>query len=358
MPEPIYPGIYVEESPGGRGPIQGAETSVAAFVGAFGGGAPLRPLKMRSFPEFETAFGGLTRDSEASYAVRQFFLNGGAAAWVVRVPHPDETLSGVLSLGQAEPFNLLCLPGVEPSREAVDYCRERRAMLLADAPSPSLSASDMEQWVKSRDWRDANVALYYPWVQTPDPLNDYLPRPAPPCGIVAGLYARTDAQRGVWKAPAGVGAALINAAGLSRMLSDAEQESLNALGVNCLRELPGIGRVVWGARTLSSQSEWKYVPVRRLSLFIEQSLLQGLEWAVWETMGAALCAEVRLRAEEFMHGLFRQGALQGQKPDEAYFVRCDGRAASAEPALELLVGFAALRPGEFTLVRIRLIVSP
>jgi phage tail sheath protein FI len=179
-----------------------------------------------------------------------------------------------------------------------------------------------------------------------------------PCGAVAGVFARTDADRGVWKAPAGIDAALRGAAGLTVPLTDAENGELNQLGVNGLRSLPVYQRVVWGARTLRGADrladEWKYIPVRRTALFIEESLFRGTQWVVFEPNDEPLWAQIRMAVGSFMHSLFRQGAFKGKTPREAYFVKCDGETTTANDVdlgiVNIHVGFAPLQPAEFVVL--------
>jgi hypothetical protein len=148
-----------------------------------------------------------------------------------------------------------------------------------------------------------------------------------PCGAVAGVFARTDTQRGVWKAPAGLDASLVGVPQLTVSLTDSENGELNPLGINCLRAMPASGRVVWGSRTLQGNdrlaSEWKYIPVRRTALYIEESLYRGTQWVVFEPNDEPLWSQIRLNVGAFMHSLFRQGAFQGTTPRDAYFVKCD-----------------------------------
>jgi phage tail sheath protein FI len=182
-----------------------------------------------------------------------------------------------------------------------------------------------------------------------------------PSGAVAGIFARTDAQRGVWKAPAGQDASFVGVSQLSVPLTDDENGELNPLGVNCLRAFPIIGRVVWGARTLQGAdqlaSEWKYTPVRRTALFIEESLYRGTKWVVFEPNDEPLWAQIRLNVGAFMHNLFRQGAFQGSSPRDAYFVKCDKETTTQNDIdlgiVNILVGFAPLKPAEFVVIQIQ-----
>jgi phage tail sheath protein FI len=187
----------------------------------------------------------------------------------------------------------------------------------------------------------------------------------PPCGYVAGVYARTDATRGVWKAPAGSDASINGAASLATTMSDAENGQLNPLGINCLRTLPVYGNVVWGSRTLHGQndrgSEWKYVPVRRMALFLEESLYRGTQWVVFEPNDEPLWAQIRLNIGAFLQGLFRQGAFQGRSPREAYFVKCDRETTTQADInlgiVNIFVGFAPLKPAEFVVIKIQQIAG-
>jgi len=209
--------------------------------------------------------------------------------------------------------------------------------------------------------RTENAALYFPRLRMPDPLQEGRLANFAPCGAVAGVFARTDSDRGVWKAPAGIDATLNGVAELTVKLTDGENGQLNPLGVNCLRAFPEIGRVVWGARTLrgadSLASEWKYVPVRRLALFIEESLFRGTKWVVFEPNDEPLWAQIRLNVGAFMQNLFRQGAFQGRSPREAYFVKCDRETTTQNDInlgiVNIVVGFAPLKPAEFVVIKLQ-----
>ena len=197
------------------------------------------------------------------------------------------------------------------------------------------------------------AALYCPWVRTHDPVTGqdiYLP----PSGFVAGIYARNDIEHGVSKAPANQ--VVTSASGLEALLNDAQQEVLNPEGINCLRAFEGRGIRVWGARTISSDPEWKYVSVRRYCAYLEHSVDRGTQWAVFEPNGEALWAAVRRNIEDFLLNEWRNGALTGDKPEMAFFVRCD-RSTMTQSDLDAgrlicLIGIALLRPAEFVIVRI------
>jgi phage tail sheath protein FI len=177
--------------------------------------------------------------------------------------------------------------------------------------------------------------------------------------------ARTDTDRGVWKAPAGLQATLTGVPDLAVRLSDDQNGQLNPLGINCLRAFPVVGRVVWGARTLAGAdmlaSDWKYVPVRRLALYLEESLYRGTQWVVFEPNDEPLWAQIRLSVGSFMHEQFRQGAFQGATPREAYFVKCDGETTTQADRdrgiVNILVGFAPLKPAEFVVIRLQQIAE-
>ena len=177
---------------------------------------------------------------------------------------------------------------------------------------------------------------------------------------MAGLYARTDANRGVWKAPAGTEASLSGVQGLVYNLTDTENGQLNPLGLNCLRIFPVYGDVCWGARTLAGSdqmaSQWKYVSVRRFALFLEESLYRGTKWVVFEPNDEPLWAQIRLNVGAFMQDLFRQGAFQGQTAQQAYFVKCDNETTTQTDIdngiVNILVGFAPLKPAEFVVIKI------
>ena len=205
------------------------------------------------------------------------------------------------------------------------------------------------------------AAVYYPWVKLPDPMKGGRLRAFPPSGIIAGLYARTDTDRGVWKAPAGIDANLVGAQDLDYVMTDNENGMLNPHGINCIRAFPVYGIVCWGARTISGDdqigSEYKYVPVRRLALYIEESLYRGSKWIVFEPNDEPLWAQIRLNFGSFMHDLFRKGAFQGQTPKDAYFVKCDKDTTTQSDInhgiVNILVGFAPLKPAEFVIITLQ-----
>jgi hypothetical protein len=206
-----------------------------------------------------------------------------------------------------------------------------------------------------------NGALYFPYVNTIDPVTAQ-PLPLPPSGYVAGVYARTDNDRGVWKAPAGLETSLLNTTGVvdSGRMTDMRQGVLNPLGINVLRSFPGTGTVVWGARTLVTNNpsfqQWRYVPVRRMALFLEQTLLNNLGWVVFEPNAEPLWSAIRISIEGFMLSLYRQGAFFGTTPSEAFQVKCDSTTTTDEDIgngiVNIVVGFRPLKPAEFVIIKI------
>lgn len=510
-----YPGVYIEEVPSGVRTITGVATSISAFIGRALRGPINEPTRVQSFAEFERRFGGLWRDSTLSYAVQQFFQNGGNDALIVRVhngavaatltlptgfgliaanpgdwgeglrvrvdyetrdpsdttlfnlttrdtgtgvterflnvstatdnsrfvsdvlalqsklirtssvpgtqptnhgdpptgvdPMLDDSSStafngdgddgsditdnqissaslegnkqGIWALEKADIFNLLCIPPLTRAsgddvnsttrNAAATYCEQRRAIYVADPLTTWTEASHLTNpatGMDSTDWglsRSSNAALYFPRIKQPDPLQENRLAEFAPCGAVAGVMARTDSQRGVWKAPAGNDATLNGVVELTVKLTDGENGQLNPLAINCLRAFPVTGRVVWGARTLRGAdqlaSQWKYLPVRRLALFIEESLFRGTQWVVFEPNDEPLWAQIRLNLGAFMHNLFRQGAFQGSSPRESYFVKCDGETTTQndidQGIVNIVVGFAPLKPAEFVVIKIQQIAG-
>ncbi len=499
--------------------------SDTAFVDVFARGPVDRAVRIASFGDFERVFGGLDTRSAASYGVRQFFLNGGSVAWIVRVvsggsvasttlgggappqdvlrveaaspgawgrrlrvavdhttrdpdrlfnlavrevvtvggrdqvvateghrnlsmdaadpryavdvvnaqsdlvrmsdlgagampgatgteadidvigrPRPDDfkpldangedgampgsdgwatsgagALQGseaqktcIFALDRIAPFvfNLLCVPaaadlGADAMRAVVAaasaYCQDKRAFLLVDIPDEVTTSAKMLTWMADNDTlRNDHAAVYFPRLQVSDPLNGDRLRNVAASGTMAGVYARIDAARGVWKAPAGTDADL-RGASLADQITDGENGALNQLGINALRNFPIFGNIAWGARTLDGAdqqaSEWKYTPVRRTALFIEESLVQGLKWVVFEPNDEPLWAQIRLNVGAFMQNLFRQGAFQGTTPRDAYFVKCDRETTTQNDIdagiVNILVGFAPLKPAEFVVIRLQ-----
>ena len=287
----------------------------------------------------------------------------------------DRDKKGLYALEKADIFNLLCIPPYLSTNDIdqaliaslLAYCLKRRAVLILDPPSSWTTASQAKTGLLATyPLTTSNyAALFFPRLKQPNPLNDNLIEEFVPCGAIAGVIARTDSQRGVWKAPAGQEAQLNGVPELSVPLTDMENGDLNQLGINCLRTFPVYGRLVWGSRTLEGAdrlaSEWKYLPVRRTALYIEESLFRGLKWVVFEPNDEPLWAQIRLNVGAFMHDLFRQGAFQGQTPKDAYFVKCDKETTTQSDInlgiVNIWVGFAPLKPAEFVILHIQQIAG-
>ncbi|MFE1784887.1 phage tail sheath C-terminal domain-containing protein [Streptomyces sp. NPDC059506] len=310
---------------------------------------------------------------EASANPPAFAPAGGAdgeAPGPVDLIGSEAGADGIQALRLVEDVNLLVLPevaGYDSTDDMVTVlsaaealCRDKRMFLVADAPAAWRSVDAARAGIAAFDpVRSSHAALYFPHLETVDPLTGRL-RAFPPSGAVAGVMARTDSERGVWKAPAGTDTRLAGVRALTVPLTDRENGLLNPQGLNCLRTFPVVGSVVWGARTLEGadalHSDWKYVPVRRLALHIEESLYRGTKWVVFEPNDERLWAQIRLNVGAFLHTLFQQGAFRGSSARESYFVKCDGQTTTREDVdrgvVNVVVGFAPVKPAEFVVVKI------
>ncbi len=299
-------------------------------------------------------------------ALTQTSLLGSAAG-------ADRT--GLYALEDVDLFSLLVIPPDPPSDDldpvvvsaAHAYCQKRHAILLLDGPTTWSTTPNVAAAAAGGIGAiGANAAVYVPRIEAANPLHGDQVEAFPAAGAIAGVLARTDAQRGVWKAPAGRESTLLGVSALTRTLTTEETGALTRLGINCLRELASSGPVVWGARTAAgadaTRSEWKYLPVRRTALFIQESLERGTRWVVFEPNGEPLWAALRTTVDNFLDTLFRAGAFQGTTPRDAYFVRCD-RSTTTQADIDrgivnTLVGFAPLRPSEFIIIRLRQSTAP
>lgn len=359
--------------------IRGFPTDVAAFVGLAVRGPLDEPTAVESTDEFLQLFGGADASLSSPWlapSVAAFFANGGRRAWIVRVASDADAAyigrpdgaggrpTGIQSLREVDEVAIVCAPGV--SSHAVQAALLRLAEGTGDRvaildPEPAASPEDVLLQRAGLESAGGFGALYYPWVVA-DPVLVEPPvaEPGalpggllPPSGFVAGVWARTDREAGVWKAPVGE---VRGALGASVDLSSADQEPLNLAGVSALRSFPGSGLQVWGARTVSSDPEWKYVNVRRYFLYLEESIGRGTSWAVFEPNDEPLWAELRSSVESFLLSQWRAGALPGMKPEEAFFVRVD-RSTMTQADIDarrtvILAGAAAVRPAEFTVLRV------
>ena len=283
------------------------------------------------------------------------------------------------TLRKIRDFSIMVLPGrywtqdaaaADSGNEYINntkaFCEKHgRSVLIVDPPR-NTELDSSEDVTNLGLPTSTYTALYYPWVTVRNPIYDPDKNPtAPstiniqPSSIAAGMWTQTDGRRGVWKAPAGV-EARISAAGLQYNAEDLEQSFLNPLGVNCIRNRAGYGRVVWGARTLATKAspEWRYVPVRRTAIYIEQSIYNGIQWAVFEPNADPLWSSLRVNIGSFMNSLFRAGAFQGTTANDAYFVRCGLGDTMTQGDIDrgqviIVVGFAPLKPAEFVILRIQ-----
>ena len=346
------------------------------------GSRPFDPTAVLTFTGADAAAYAFDGPSNPAFGPQQYSLANGddgtlfdaAGSFVVPAAvflGVQAAKTGLFALEDVDLFNILSIPQV-PLMSGDDmraiyaaaeaYVEDRRAMLIVDIPPDVRRLDQMQTWLADNEGlRHPNGAVYYPRTNVPDPLNRNRPRSLAGSGTIAGLWARTDGQRGVWKAPAGTDARLRNVDSLTYNLTDQENGALNPLGVNCLRNFPIYANICWGARTLEGAdviaSDWKYVPVRRTTLFIEESLFRGTKWVVFEPNDEPLWSQIRLNVGAFMQDLFRKGAFQGSTPRDAYFVRCDSTTTTQQDIdngiVNIEVGFAPLKPAEFVILKIQ-----
>jgi len=322
----------------------------------------------------ETLGAAVTRPRNNSVATPRFFVGDNAAptADVASVTagsdgDPVATdqpyIDALQRLNNKDDVSLIAVPGVGSPNlvgAGMNYCANRS---LSDCFFIGDMEPDNDTIEEAQDFRDAITpknsygAIYTPWLRTLDPTGASAePILVPPSGFVAGLYAKTDSQRGVWKAPAGTAAGVAGASALAVSFTDVEQGNLNPDNINVIRQFAGAGIVLWGARTVTSDPEWTYIPVRRTAIMLRVSIYRGIQWAVFEPNDVGLWADLRLNITSFMMTLFRRGAFQGSTPSEAFFVKCDGETTTQDDInlgiVNVLVGFAPLRPAEFVVVKI------
>lgn len=395
------PGVYIEEVEGGSRPIQGVATAVAAFVGFTEKSPPedvgTGPALVTNWSQYERMFGGFVEGAVLPHAVYGYFANGGGRAYIVKVPHldgadGDETRNalpvaaddligneaerrGIAGLAVAEDVTMVAVPDLitiaRGADDAVDmttwngvqtaligHCESQKdRMAILDSP-PGMSPPQVQGWRTEAGLDSAFAALYYPHIKISNPLarpNNELPKmlTIPPSGHLAGLWARTDGV-GVWKAPANE--VLRGALDLEYKMTSGEQEILNPIGINAIRAFGVRGIRVWGARTLSSDPLWRYLNVRRLFNYIEDSLVGGTQWVVFEANDANLWARARRTVNSFLLGLWRAGAMVGATPEAGFYVKCDEetnpRESVDEGRLVIEIGVAPVKPAEFVIIRI------
>ena len=285
------------------------------------------------------------------------------------VPGAGDLIASMKTLDGIEPalFNILCLPitaNYNPGEasfavnQAQAYAGRKRAFYIIDIPPDVDTPRKMLGWMDEYGSADGiHAAVYYPRLEIPDPLNGFRPRNVGASGSMAGIYSRTDTNYGVWKAPAGVNAVL-KGAKISAKMTDDDNGQLNPRGVNALRSFPIYGNISWGGRTLAGadliNSEWKYINVRRLANFIEESLFRSLKWAVFESNNEILWSKIRIQVATFLSSLFAQGAFQGSSPGDAYFVKVDGDTTTPvdidKGIVNVQIGFAPVKPAEFIIL--------
>lgn len=380
MPRYLSPGVYVEETSFRATSIEGLGTSTAAFVGPTlegpvlfeDGGNP--PPLITSFIEFERHYGDLgnlpdgaegepSAINHVAYAARAFFQEGGQRLYISRTPEGDLSLASferaLEAIGALKDVCMVAAPGSTvpgAARALVAHADRPQAWRMAVIdPPPGSSIEQVRAFRSELDSR--NAALYYPWILSA--ASDGQDIVLPPSGFLCGIYARTDVQRGVHKAPANE--VVKGARRFESTINVGQQEVLNPLGVNCLRYFEGRGYRVWGARTLSSDPEWKYVNLRRYCHYLESSIHRGMQWVALEPNGERLWANVRSTIMDFLYNEWSNGALLGSKPEEAYFVKCD-RSTMTQNDLDngrvvCLIGLAMVKPAEFTVFHVQRLAS-
>lgn len=411
MPITAYqtPGIYMEEVSTGARPIQAAGSSLAGFLGVAPNADAYvnQAIPVDSMTKFTKLFipEQTPKSNMFSLAVKGFFDNGGRQCYIVNLgvngslAGTDSPRTGIKLLEEIDEISIVAAPGLsgpdvfdvlmthcETCRYRVpilDYPLEastqlelvkKVAVLPAAEPQPALPAktprsrgdaaeTDVVKDAKStaevtgyrpRNSKSGLGAVYFPWLRVSDPYAPGQFPMVPPSGHVAGMWSRTDAMRGVHKAPANE---IVNGAlGLSYGITDAEQAELNPLGINCIRRF-NEGILVWGARTIAEPgSEWRYLNVRRLANMLEKSILRSTSWIVFEPNAESLWRRVTASVSDFLLRVWRDGALMGATPEEAFFVKCDHETNPPEEidagVVTIIVGFAPVKPAEFVVFRI------
>lgn len=383
-PQNTFPGVFIEELSGSPKPIEGVPTSTTAFVGpTLIGPTDTIPALLTSLRDFEAIYGDSSdltfSDSPTPLhnflfsAARAFFNNGGQRLYIAQVaataagltPTAADYRDALTTLETVSEISVVAAPGSTVfAGSSLAQVAAIHAELIAHVsrpaayrfavldPPPGASTTDIEAIRSQIDSRYA--ALYYPWVTISDPNGGPAQIAVPPSGFICGIYALTDTQEGVFKAPANQ--PILGTLGFERIITDPESDTLNNLGINTLRSFPGRGNLVWGARTTTSDPEWQYINVRRLFIYVESSIDKGIQWAVFEPNGPLLWAAITSSISSFLLTLWRQGALQGTKPEEAFFVKCD-RTTMTQTDIDngrliCIVGMAPVRPAEFVLFRI------
>jgi phage tail sheath protein FI len=423
MPAYLSPGVYVEEVPSSVQAIAGASTSTAAFIGIVPDSVTcpevnpdfdptLEPPKLAvsvkpdkdnpappappaddpkrkpyrardfkigltagearlftTFTEFQSFFGDFSTDTghrNLSHAVYGFLNNGGSRVYVIRITSTAQFPAALRKLEAIDEISIVAAPGIcDPDvRDAIgSHCENNFRFGILDTPESVKEPPDAT--MLSPDSK--NLAMYFPWIEVFDPGTKIMdPKGTgrifvPPSGHMAGIYARVDTNRGVHKAPANE--TVMGALGLRYQVSKALQDGLNPLGVNCIRKLNG-NITVWGARTIGGDrnGEWKYINVRRLFLFLRKSIEEGTQWVVFEPNDQWCWAKVTRNITQFLTNVYNDGALFGETPAEAFFVKCDKETNPTERRelgqLTVVIGVAIVRPAEFVIFKISQWSSP
>jgi phage tail sheath protein FI len=343
------PGVYVEELHVGPKPTEGVSTSTAAFFGETQTGSDA-PTLVTSWTQFQSLFGGyFGQDKYLPYAVEGFFGNGGQNCYICKVMGGDYA-AALAKTERIEDISLVYAPNAQAmvglSDLIISHCERLKRFAIFD----STKGQDPSAITKPRE--SAYAALYYPWLYVKVNANTKVL--VPPGGHIAGVYARVDSTVGVNRSPANQQVKGIT--GVEHSVSNLQVETLNPRGINCIRNFEGKGILVWGARTLSSDPEYKYVSIKRLLIYLEQSIQRGTAWAVLEPNNGATWAKVKAQVADFLMQAWREGKLQGAKPEEAYFVKCD-RSTMTQNDLDagrliVQIGVAPVKPAEFMVLRV------
>lgn len=371
-PEYLSPGVYVEEVSGGNKPIEAVSTSTAGFIGSSKKGPVNEAVFCPNWTTFTKNFGDFSDGGHLAHAVYGFFNNGGARCFVLNIgvpadDEPEEKLparyigkdegpgarTGLFAFEEIPEIKIVVAPGMtEPAIQdaLLTHCEKMRyRVAVLDAPE-TIAKGGVDKLPKPRDSKYG--AYYFPWIEVYDPNegNVFIP----PSGHMAGIYARTDNERGVHKAPANE--IVRGALGLKYNITKGEQDLLNPKGINCIRSFPNRGIRVWGARTISSDPEWRYLNVRRLFNMVEESIENGTQWVVFEPNDQKLWKRVQRNITAFLLRVWRDGALFGATPEQAFYVKCDDETNPPEviDAGQLIVeiGMCPVKPAEFVIFRI------
>ncbi|MEZ4469799.1 MAG: phage tail sheath family protein [bacterium] len=367
-PEYLSPGVYVEEVPGASKPIEMVGTSTVGFIGESRKGPVNQVVFCPNWSTFTKNFGDFADSGHLAHAVYGFFNNGGARCFVLNVGQGEADKRPARFIGYdkgpGERAGLHRLrggrgdrPGLRPGQTdpaiqdaVLTHCEKMRyRFAILDAPEV-IESGGVDKLPKPRDSKYG--AYYFPWSKVYDPNDGEIY--VPPSGHMAGIYARSDAERGVHKAPANE--IVRGALGLRYNITKGEQDILNPKGINCIREFTNRGIRVWGARTISSDPEWRYVNVRRLFNMVENSIEGGTQWVVFEPNDHMLWKRVTRNITAFLLRVWRDGALFGESPDQAFYVKCDAETNPPEVIdagqLVVEIGMCPTKPAEFVIFRI------